>query len=107
MWCWRRIEKIKCTDKITNKVVLRRVGEERTLLSTIIKKKKLDRTHFAKRVLHDVVESRTKGIRKKRMQMIDDFRKKSKYRQLKPKHRTRKHRSRRFEWRIYKSEQKM
>lgn len=35
MWCWRRIKKISYRDRITNEEVLMRVGETRTLISTI------------------------------------------------------------------------
>jgi hypothetical protein len=30
MWCWRRIEKIKWSEKVTNEQVLGRIGEKRT-----------------------------------------------------------------------------
>ena len=30
MWCWRRIEKIKWSEKVTNEQVLDRIGEKRT-----------------------------------------------------------------------------
>ena len=36
MWLMRKILKIKWTDKITNEEVVRRVGEKRSLLATII-----------------------------------------------------------------------
>ena len=32
MWYWRRIEKIKCPEKVTNENVLERTGEKRSLL---------------------------------------------------------------------------
>ncbi|KAI5743600.1 hypothetical protein M8J77_020048 [Diaphorina citri] len=34
MWLWRRIENIKWSDKVRNEEVLRRVGEERSILRT-------------------------------------------------------------------------
>jgi hypothetical protein len=34
-WCWRRMLKIKWTDRVRNEEVYRRIGEERTLWSTI------------------------------------------------------------------------
>ena len=37
---WRRMEKIKWTDKTSNEEELRHVGEERSLVNTAIKRKK-------------------------------------------------------------------
>ena len=31
MWYWRKMEKIKWSDKVTNEQVLERIGEKRTL----------------------------------------------------------------------------
>ncbi|MGX9339109.1 hypothetical protein, partial [Pantoea dispersa] len=39
MWCWRRIEKVKWTDRMTNDEVLRRVGEKKAILNTILQRK--------------------------------------------------------------------
>ena len=36
MWWWRRIEKIKWSEKVTNEQVLDRIGEKRTLLNNVI-----------------------------------------------------------------------
>ena len=36
MWWWRRMEKIKGPDKITNEEVLKRIGEKRALLNNIL-----------------------------------------------------------------------
>jgi hypothetical protein len=38
MWCWRRIEKIKWPEEVTNEV-LERIGENRTLLNNILRRK--------------------------------------------------------------------
>jgi hypothetical protein len=35
MWCWRRLVKISCTDRVKNEEVLRRVKEERDILHGI------------------------------------------------------------------------
>jgi len=35
MWCWRRMEEISWTDRVSNKEVLRTVKEERNNLHTI------------------------------------------------------------------------
>ena len=40
MWAWRRMERVKWTDKIRNAVVLERVGEGRIMLKVIQKKKR-------------------------------------------------------------------
>jgi hypothetical protein len=34
-WCWRRMWKIKWTEKVKNEEAYRRIGEENTLWSTI------------------------------------------------------------------------
>ena len=41
MWICRRMEDVKCTDKIKNAVVLERVGEERIMMK-LIKKRKIN-----------------------------------------------------------------
>jgi hypothetical protein len=38
VWCWRRMEKISCTDRVRNEV-LHRVKEERSILHTIERRK--------------------------------------------------------------------
>ncbi|KAJ4434728.1 hypothetical protein ANN_23296 [Periplaneta americana] len=40
VWLWRRMERMKWTDRIRNEVVLERVGEERLMLKLIRKRKK-------------------------------------------------------------------
>jgi hypothetical protein len=34
-WCWRRVLKIEWKEKVRNEGVYRRIGDERTLWSTI------------------------------------------------------------------------
>jgi hypothetical protein len=36
MWCSRRMEKIKCSEKVTHEQVLERTGERRTRLNNIL-----------------------------------------------------------------------
>ena len=36
MWCWRRIEKTKWSEKVANEQVLGRIGKKRTLLNNIV-----------------------------------------------------------------------
>jgi hypothetical protein len=43
-WCWRRMLKIKWTDRMTNDKVFQRAKEEKLLLK-IKKKKKIDATY--------------------------------------------------------------
>ena len=39
MWCWRRMEKIKWLQKVTNEQVLGRIGKKRTFLKNLDTKK--------------------------------------------------------------------
>ena len=39
VWCWRRIERIKWSEKVTNEQVLDLIGEKRTLISNILHRK--------------------------------------------------------------------
>ena len=39
MWSWRRMEKIKWSQKVTNEQVLERIAEKRTLLNNILHRK--------------------------------------------------------------------
>jgi hypothetical protein len=41
MWCWRRIEKIKCLKKVTNAVV-EHIGDNKRLLNSILRRKSVD-----------------------------------------------------------------
>jgi len=38
MWCWRRTERIRCTDRTINAEVLTRVVEERNIITAIMKR---------------------------------------------------------------------
>ena len=39
MWYWRRMEKIKWSEKVTNEQVLDHIGEKRTLLNNVLRRK--------------------------------------------------------------------
>ena len=39
MWCWRRMEKIKWPERVTNEQVFERAGEKKTLLNNIVLEK--------------------------------------------------------------------
>ena len=76
MWCWKRVEKIKWSEKVTNEQVLDRIGEKRTLLN---KRKVNWIDHILRRncLLHDAIEGQmTEGKRvgKRRTQLLDDLR---------------------------------
>ena len=78
MWVWRRMERVSWEDKKTNEEVLCSVGEERSLIDTIRKRKKNWIGHvvrgegFLKLVLEGRMEGRkTRG--RPRVSMIDDL----------------------------------
>ena len=39
MWCWRRTVNIKESEKVTNEEILEGIGEKRTLLNNILRRK--------------------------------------------------------------------
>ena len=39
IWCWRRMEKIRWSEKVTNEQVLAHIGEKKTLLNNVLHKK--------------------------------------------------------------------
>ena len=39
MWCWKRMDKIKWSEKVENEQILQFIGEKRTLLSNILRRK--------------------------------------------------------------------
>ena len=78
MWVWRRMERIKCTDKIKNAVVLERVGEGRIMMELIRKRKRNWLGHWLRRncLLKDALEGMVNGKKvrgRKRYQMIDNI----------------------------------
>lgn len=78
MWLWRRVEKIKWTDKITNEAVLSRVEEERSFVNTVIKRKKAWIGHALRHdsLLMTVLEGRMEGKRcrgRRRIGMLDEL----------------------------------
>ena len=81
MWCCRRMEKIKLSEKVTNEQVLDRIGEKRTLINNILR-------HILRRncLLHDAIEEQmmeVKGVRRRRTQLLDDLRNRRRYWELK------------------------
>ena len=88
MWCWRRIEKIKRSEKVTNEQVLDRIGEERKLLNNILRRKTNCIGHIQRRncLLHDAIEGQmteVKGVGRRRTHLLDDLRNRRRYWELK------------------------
>uniref|UniRef100_A0A8D9AAF2 Uncharacterized protein n=1 Tax=Cacopsylla melanoneura TaxID=428564 RepID=A0A8D9AAF2_9HEMI len=67
MWLWRRMEGIKWTDKVRNEEVLRRVGEQRSLLKAIRKRKRNWLGHILRRdcLQRRVMEGKIEGERER------------------------------------------
>lgn len=78
MWAWRRLAKVNWTEKKTNEEVLAMVGEERMLLTTIMRRKKNWMGHVLRGegLLLEVMEGRFEGRRgrgRPRAKMLDDM----------------------------------
>ena len=78
MWIWRRMERIKWTDKIKNEFVLQRVGEGRIMLEQIRKRKRNWLGHWLRRncLLKDTLEGMVNGKKvrgRRRYKMIDNI----------------------------------
>ena len=65
MWCWKKMEKIKCSEKVTNEQVLERIGEKSTLLNNIIPRKANCIGHILRRnyVHHDAIEGQMTEVK--------------------------------------------
>lgn len=88
MWLWRRIENIIWSDKVRNEEVLRRVGEERSILKTIKKRKRnwlghiLRRDCLQKRIMEGEIQgTRSRGAKK--FGMLTDILKNKTFEELK------------------------
>ena len=71
MWCWRRMEKLKWSEKVTNEQVLELIGEKRTLINKILRRKANGIGHILRRncLLHDAIEGQmmeVKGVGRRR-----------------------------------------
>ncbi|KAJ4427520.1 hypothetical protein ANN_25168 [Periplaneta americana] len=78
MWIWRRMERVKWTDRIRNEAVLERVAEQRMMLKLIRNRKMNWLGHWLRRnyLLKDALEGMVNGrrVRGRRIyQMIDDI----------------------------------
>jgi len=63
MWCWRRMEKISCTDHLRNEEVLLRVKEQRNIVHEIRKRKANWIGHVLRRncLLQRVIKGKIQG----------------------------------------------
>ena len=78
MWVWRRLVKVKWTDKKTNAEVLNLVKEKKSWLSEVRKRKMRWISHILRHenMLRTVLEGRMKGKRprgRKIIKMVDDI----------------------------------
>jgi hypothetical protein len=88
IWCWRRMEKTKRSEKVTNEQVLVHIGEKRTLLNNILCRKANWIGHILRIncLLHDAIEGQmteVKVVGRKRTQLLDTLRNKRRYLELK------------------------
>ena len=90
MWIWRRMEKVKWTEKLTNAEVLKLVNEVPSLLDTIKKRKRRQIGHVLRHesLLRTAMEGRMEGKRprgRKRIMMMDDLKNGEGYAKMKRK----------------------
>ena len=75
-WSLRRTKNIKWSEEVTNRQVLKRIGEKRTILNNIHRKKANWIGHILRRncLLHDAIEGQrteVKGLERRRTQLLD------------------------------------
>ena len=76
------MEKIKWPEKVTNEQIRDRIGEKRTLINAILRRKanRISHTLRTNCLLHEAIEGQmteVKGIeRRRRTQILDDLRNK-------------------------------
>ena len=78
MWLWRRMERVSWVDKVTNVRMLEEIEEKRSLIESIVKRKKNWVGHVLRGegLLKLVIEGRIEGKRtvgRPRMGMLDDL----------------------------------
>ena len=78
------MDKIKWSEKVFNEQVLETIGEKRTLLDDILRRKVNWIGHILRRNcnLHDAIEGQmteVKGVRRRRAQLLDELRSKRRY----------------------------
>ena len=73
-----KMERIKCSEKVTIEQVLEHIGEKRTLLNNIVNRKVNSIGHILGRnCLHDVIKGQmteVKGEGRRKSQLHDDLR---------------------------------
>ena len=86
MWCWRRMQKIKWSENVTNEQVLDCIGENRTIqrINNPLSRKVNWFGHIVRRncLLHDVIEGQmteVKGVGRRRTKLLDDLRNRQRY----------------------------
>ena len=83
MWYWRRMEKIKWSEKVTNEQVLEHIGEKRALINNILRRKANWIGHILRRncLLHDAFGHmmEMKGVGRRITQFLDDLRNRRRY----------------------------
>ena len=82
MWCCRRMEKIKWSEKVTNEQVLDLLGEKRTLINNILRRKANWIGHILRKncLLLGAFEGQmmeVKGVGRRRTQLLDYLRNRS------------------------------
>ena len=82
-----RMEKIKWSEKVTNEQVLDLIGEKKTLLNDILRRKANWIDHILRRncLLHNAIEghmTEVKGVGR-RTQLLDDLRNRRRYQEIK------------------------
>ncbi|KAJ4439118.1 hypothetical protein ANN_15075 [Periplaneta americana] len=95
MWIWRRMERVKWTERVRNEAVLERVDEERMILKLIKNRKRNWLGHWLRRncLLNDALEGMVNGRRvlgRRRYQIIDDIKMYGSYEETKRKAENRK-----------------
>ena len=74
MRCWRRMEKKKWSETITNEQVLERIGEK-ILLNNILHRKANCVGHILRRnCLHDAIEGQMKEVGRRKIKFLNDLR---------------------------------
>jgi hypothetical protein len=78
------MEKIKWSEKVINEQVLEHIGEKRTLLNSILRRKFNWIGHILRRncLLGDVIEGQmteVKGVGRRRTKLLDDLRNRRRY----------------------------
>ena len=84
------MEKIKWSEKVTNEQVLDHIGEKRTLLNNILRRKANWIGHVLRRncLLHDAIKGQMTEVKKvgrRRTQLLDDLKNRRRYWELKEK----------------------